>query len=94
MNIKTFKKDEYRGCPVYYRNFGKCFEYFTIINKELYTAHIKIKPYWITKILCMLDIFTRVDKSPYSKQQLKHILGALRKMAETTVDTVLSERSK
>lgn len=92
MNIKTFKPEEYKGCKVYYRNFQDHFEYLTIINKELYTAHIKIKPYWITKILCMLDIFTRVDKSPYSKQQLKHILGALRKMAESTIDFVKSKK--
>jgi len=92
MNIRTFKPEEYKKCKIYYRNFQDHFEYFTIVKKELYTAHIKIRPYWITKILYMLDIFTVVDKSPYSQEQLKHILGALRKMAESTIDYVLSKK--
>lgn len=93
MRINTFKPDKYRDCPIYYRNFEKHFEYLTIINNELYTAQINVKPHWITKLFYLLDISTKVDKMPYSRQQLTNILKTLRKMAETTIDFVSDKKA-
>lgn len=92
MKITTFKIDNYRECPIYYRNFKNHFEYFTIINNELYTAQINVRPYWITKIFFLLDISTKVDKIPYSHQQVTNILRTLRKMAEATIDLILDKK--
>jgi len=94
MKVKTFKREEYRKCPVYYRNLKDHFEYLTVIKGQLYTAHITVKPYWITNLLSRLDLASGFDKVPYSQEQLKHILGTLRKMAETTIDFVLDKRRK
>lgn len=92
MQIHTFKTDRYRDCPIYYRNFKNHFEYLTIINNELYTAQVCVRPYWLTKIFFILDISTQVDKVPYSQQQLGNILRTLRKMAEATIDFVLDKK--
>lgn len=91
MRIQTFKTEKYRDCPIYFRNFNDHFEYLTIINSELYTAHISVRPHWLTKLFFILDITTGVDKVPYSHQQLANIIRALRKMAEATIDTVLDK---
>lgn len=88
MKIITFKSDSYKSCPIYYRNFKDQFEYLTIVKGELYTAHISVRPHWLTKLFYRLDISTKVDKLPYSKQQLANILRTLRKMAETTIEVV------
>lgn len=85
MTINTFKVDRYRDCPIYYRNFGDHFEYLTIINGELYTSHVSISPHWITEILYYLGI----EKLPYSEQQLKNAIKVLRRLAETTINSIL-----
>jgi len=88
MKVTTFKTKNYKGCPIYFRNFKNHFEYLTIIRGQLYTAHISVRPHWLTNIFFKLDITTGVDKIPYSQQQLANILSTLEKMAETTIDTV------
>jgi hypothetical protein len=87
MQIKTFKVDNYRDCPVYYRNFGTHFEYLTIINGEIYTAHFAIFPTKINLLLYWLGVMPE----KYSDQQYKPILKSLRRMAETTIDTILDK---
>jgi RNAse (barnase) inhibitor barstar len=82
MRIITFKPEDYKGHPVYYRNFKDHFEYFTIVRGELYTAHITVKPTLINMILCWIGI----EKTNYSVQQQGKILKILRRLAETTVD--------
>jgi hypothetical protein len=92
MKIQTFKTEEYRDCPIYFRNFKNHFEYLTIINNELYTAHVCVRPHWLTKLFYRLDITTGVDKVPYSQSQLKNILSTVNKMAQTTIDFVLDKK--
>lgn len=92
MKIQTYKVENYRDCPIYYRSMRDHFEYLTIIKGELYTAHISVKPHWLTNLLFRLDITSGVDKVPYSKQQLSNIIFQLRKMAETTIDWVLKDK--
>jgi len=92
MKITIFKTENYRDCLIYYRNFKDHFEYLTIIGGELYTAHIRVRPHWLTKLFYWLDISTKVDKVPYSQQQLKNILFTLRKMAEATIDLALNKK--
>jgi RNAse (barnase) inhibitor barstar len=90
MNIKTFKIDIYKDCPIYYRNFGKHFEYLTIIKGELYTTHITINPSPVTRAL----FFLKIEKLQYSEQQLKAIISQLRRLAETTIDFILKDKEK
>lgn len=85
MNVHTFKIDSYRECPIYYRNLAQHFEYLTIINGQLYTAHMEVKPHRITKWLYRLAI----EPTQYSVQQRTAVLKHLRKMAETTIDFIL-----
>lgn len=92
MEIQTFKPDKYRDCPVYYRNFKDHFEYLAIINNELYSTHIRVRPYWITKLLCAIDIQAGMNKMPYSPTHLKNILKNLRAMAEATIDFILDKK--
>lgn len=91
MKITTFKVEKYRDCPIYSRNFEDIFEYITIINNEIYTAHIRVRPHWLTKLFYRLDITTDVDKLPYSQQHLKNILTQVKAMAEATIDFVLDK---
>ena len=92
MQIHTFKPEKYRDCPIYFRNFKDHFEYLTVIKNELYTAHICVRPHWITKLLFMLDITTGVNKTPYSQTHLGNILKHLRAMSEATIDFVLDQK--
>jgi len=90
MKIQTFQKDEYEGCPIYYRNFQDHFEYLTIIKGELYTMHLTVKPHWITKTLFRL----KLEKTPYSQQQTKAIIKQLRRLAQTTIEFILDKKKK
>ena len=90
MRITTYKVDNYRNCPVYYRNFGHCCEYLAIINGEIYTAHISVIPTFINRLLHLL----RIEKSEYSRQQQEKILIQLRRMAETTIDFILGDKKE
>lgn len=90
MKIQTFEVDNWKGCPVYFRNFGIHFEYLTIIEGQLYTASIGVKPHWITYILYLLGL----EKNKYNRSQLKNILKQLKIMATTTVDYILENKDK
>lgn len=90
MKITTFTVDKYKDCPIYYRNFKNVFEYLTIINGQLYTTHLSLKPHWVTKILYIL----KVEKIQYSRQHIDLMLKQLRRLAETTIDVVLDESNK
>ena len=92
MKITTFKTEKYRDCPIYVRNFHHHFEYLTIINGELYTAHVCVRPHWLTNLFYRLDITTGIDKVPYSQSQLKNILSTVNKMAQTTIDFILDKK--
>ena len=85
MRILTFKKGTYRDCPVYYRNMLKHFEYLTVINGEIYTAHLTAKPTIINHVLYWLGI----EKTFYCDQQIKRVLKYLEGTAKTTIDNVL-----
>lgn len=82
MEIKIFKVDKYRGCPIYYRNMGNVFEYLAVIRKELYTHQIEVSPKFWRKVLHGLTLI----KSAYSDQELADIIKFLKRVAETTVD--------
>lgn len=90
MKITTYKVDNYRGCPVYYRGFNQHFEYLTILKKQLYTAHIAVRPGIIPRLIYLLGF----AKSPYTENQTKAILKQLRLLAESTIDTILNKRNK
>lgn len=82
MKIHTFKPEEYRGCPIYFRNFHKTFEYLLVFKKQIYASHLSVKPTFINKLLYWLG----VEKSYYSDFQTGKILFQIRKMAEATID--------
>ncbi len=86
MKIKTFQRDEYRGCPIYYRNFYFHFEYLVVIKGEFYTAHITVSSTPINRLLYWL----KIEPNYYSQQQYNKIIPHLRKMAETTIETILA----
>ncbi len=90
MRVTTFKSEKYLDCPIYYRNLKNHFEYLTIIENELYTTHITVRPHLVTKILYLLGI----EKIPFSKSQLNKIIALLRKMAETTIDYKLKKEKE
>ena len=87
MKVTTFKSEKYRDCPIYYRNLKNHFEYLTIINSELYTAHLSVRPHIVTRTLHLLGI----EKLPYSQTHLNKIIAILHNMAETTIDYKLDE---
>jgi hypothetical protein len=89
MKVTTFKSEKYSDCPIYYRNLKNHFEYLTIIENELYTAHLTVRPHLITRTLYLLGI----EKLPYSQTHLNKIISILRNMAETTIDYKLKKES-
>ena len=90
MQIKVFKTETYRGCPIYFRNFYDNFEYLTIIKNQLYTTHLRVFPDWHRSLAHTFGFL----RSPYSEKQLKDILTQLRKMGETTIDTILKQSNQ
>ena len=90
MQITTFKTENYRGCPVYYRNFYHHFEYLTVVEGQLYTAHLTVNPALLTNLIYWVGI----EKLPYSQQQLKVILTQLQRLAQTTIDFVLDKEKQ
>lgn len=88
MKIATFQPEKYRDCNVYYRNFQDHFEYFAVINNELYTAHMSVRPHWLTRILYLI----KIEKLPYSQQHLGAIIKQLRRLAQTTIDFILDKK--
>lgn len=82
MIITTFSTEDYRECKIYYRNILHIFEYLTVIDGEIYTSHIQVRPTLYDQILYWCSI----NKSPYSDKQLSAIIKQLRRLAETTID--------
>lgn len=91
MNIKTFKSIEYKGCPIYFRNIGYVFEYFTIINNELYTSHSTIRPILVRRILYRLGLKNAYTDKEYQKILNSQFVGT---MAMSVVDSKLEEMRK
>lgn len=70
---------EYQGCKIYVRNTGETWEYFCIINGELYNSFIIAKKKPLNKIL----------GKPYTAKEVNSITQYMIAMAQTTIDTVL-----
>lgn len=83
MTVKTFLPEECQGCPVYYRQIKDHFEYFTVINGQLYTAHSTLRP----RLLRWLAYKLGFVKEAYTEKEYEGILKFLRAMAETTITT-------
>ena len=88
MKVKVYRVDSYKGSPIYYRNFGKHFEYLTVINNELFTAQMTVNPHWVTRFLC----FIGWEPMKYSQQHQDAIIKMLNKMACTTIDVILNPK--
>jgi coproporphyrinogen III oxidase-like Fe-S oxidoreductase len=88
MKTIIFCVEKYRDCPIYYRQLKHHFEYLTVINNEIYTAHIEITPRRIMKIVYAIGLV----KSEYSPAEIKNILKILRAMATSTVENILKEK--
>lgn len=76
------KQIEYKGCMIYVRNNGEIWEYFAIINGELYTAFIIARKKPLQRIL----------GKPYTAKQVSDITQYMLAMAQTTIETVLSAK--
>lgn len=87
MKVRTFKPETYRGCPVYYRNLGTHWEYLVIWQKEIYTAHIRVRPTPINVVLYWFNI----EYTLFSQQQNMAIISQLRRLAKTTIDFLNKE---
>lgn len=87
MQIQTFKKEVYRAHPIYFRRWGRHFEYLTVLKGEIYTTHISVKPTAVNLLLKAL----KIEKSEFSEQQTGAIIKQLRHMAQATIDTVLEQ---
>lgn len=85
MKIQTFRPDTYKDCKIYYRNSGTHWEYLTVINNEIYTASITVKPTIINRLMYLLGI----EKSLYSYQQQLNTIKYLRRFAETTIEYII-----
>jgi len=83
MKIQTFKKREYKGCPIYVRRMEITFEYITVIKNEVYTFHIDLKPKFLNSVLYYLGLGRR-----FSEREVQEIVAYLIKAAEATIDTV------
>ena len=79
MKVRTLKAAEYRGCKVYYRNFGNDFEYLAVIKGEIYTARVTIVKEWWQMLL----------RRDYTDKQLLDATNYIARFAETTIDHVL-----
>ena len=82
MSIRTLKSVVYKGSHLYFRNFGETFEYLAVIHGEVYTAHLRVRK----------TFFQRLLGRDYTEKQLAGIVNYLAKIAETTVDTVLTNK--
>lgn len=75
----------YEGCPIYVRNTGETWEYLTVINNEIYTAHI----------IARKHLTQRLFGKPYTAKQSSDCTQYMLAMAQTTIDTILGiEHSK
>lgn len=71
------KKIDYKGCPIYVRNKNELWEYFCIIDNELYTAHIIAKK--------------KFFQNKYTTKQINDITNYMIAMAQTTIEMKLGE---
>lgn len=84
MILKVLQKQmEYKGCPVVIRQGGETFEYITCVNNEIYSSYIIAKKSLLRKVFFM----------NYSKKQMHKITNYMIGMAQTTIETILSESS-
>lgn len=84
MQIRTLKSAEYEGCPIHIRNIGNIFEYLTIIDGQIYTAHVVIVKKPLQALL----------GQDYTPKQLADVCSYVFKMAETTIETVRELKKK
>lgn len=82
MQIHTFKECEYKGHKIYVRRFLTHWEYLTIIDGEIYTAHLTMHPDWRNHVL----YFLRRQEHPYSKEQIEACYKHMIRVAEATID--------
>lgn len=88
MIIKTFGIKTYKDCPIYFRNFGTTFEYLAIINNQIYTAHLTIRPTFLSRLYA----WTGIEPEIFSEDEMTAILKKLNTLAETTIDYVLENK--
>lgn len=84
MQIRTLKSSSYEGCPVHIRNIGNIFEYLTIIDGQIYTAHV---------VITKMPLQTLLNRD-YTPKQLADACSYVFKMAETTIETVREIKKK
>jgi len=83
MTFKVLQKQiEFKGCPVVIRQAGERFEFITCINNLIYSSFIVAKKSLIQKVFLQ----------NYSEKQLKGITNYMIAMAESTIETVLSDK--
>lgn len=88
MEIKTFATQEYKGAKIYVRNWEKHWEYLTVFDGEIYTAHISVAPRFIRSVLYSL----RVVAFPYTKEESDGAYKYMVKTAESTIDFLLKDK--
>jgi hypothetical protein len=84
MKIRTLKKSEYRGCPIYIRNLGNIFEYLAIVRNEVYSANI----------IVIRRPLQRIFGKDYTPKQLADAVSYTLKMSEATIDLILGDSKK
>lgn len=75
------KKIEYKNCPVVIRLLGDQFEYLTCVNNEIYSSYVVARK----------PLLSRLFGRSYSLKQLDKITNYMIAMAQTTIDSVLSD---
>lgn len=88
MTVKTFAPENYRNCPIYYRQMNTHFEYLTVIDNQLYTAHNTLTPKFYRRVAAWLGWI----KDAYSEKEYQDILKFLRALAETTINTIKDKK--
>lgn len=85
MEIRTYKTEQYEGCPIVIRRIGlDNWEYITYIRGHIYAQHTEITP---TKLGYFMKFFG-TWKDVYTKKQLQSNIYVMIAMAETTIETV------
>lgn len=73
--IKVFKPAEYKNVKIIFRQIDNIFEYLIPFRKNIYSAHIRVKPKW-WKVL---------HKEKYSEKEIQSILITLQGGAQDTI---------
>ena len=83
--IKVFKITYHKTCPIYIRQIGwSVWEYLTVIESEIFTAHYILYPKWYKFFL----------KEPYSKVEKEAILNMLTAAAQATIEIVQEKKEQ